>query len=104
MYEIAAAAGGPGAGDFKQQAQHNADDEKKYEPQAKSLEAKRDAKLEASERHEHRHGVLTIAVTLLQISIAIATISIVRRGARWPWYVALGLGLAGLAGTAFAFI
>jgi hypothetical protein len=104
LYEIAAAAGGPKAADFKQEAQRNGDDEKKYEPQAKILEAQRDAKLEASERHEHRHGVLTIAVTLLQISIAIATISIVRHGARWPWYVALALGFAGILGAAFAYI
>lgn len=104
MYEIAAAAGGPSAADFKQEAQHNGDDEKKYEPQAKSLEAQRDAKLEDSERHEHRHAVLTVSVTLLQISIAIATISIVRGGARWPWYAALALGFAGILGTAFAYI
>ncbi|HLH11335.1 MAG TPA: DUF4337 family protein [Methylovirgula sp.] len=104
MYEIAAAGGGVNAADFKTQAARNGDDEKKYDKQARELEAERDAKLEQSERHEHRHGVLTIAVTLLQISIAIATISIVRRGARWPWYAALALGLAGIFGAVSAYI
>ncbi|HKH81335.1 MAG TPA: DUF4337 family protein [Methylovirgula sp.] len=104
MYQIAAAAGGANAEDFKQQAKRNGDDEQALQSQGRALEAQRDAKLEQSERHEHRHAVLTIAVTLLQISIAIATISIVRRGARWPWYVALALGFAGMVGAAFAYI
>ncbi len=104
MYQIAAAAGSADAADFKQEAKRNGDDQQALQAQGKALEVQRDAKLEASERHEHRHGVLTIAVTLLQISIAIATISIVRRGARWPWYAALALGFAGIIGTAFAYI
>lgn len=104
MYEIAAAAGGASAQQFNQQARRNGEDEKKYDMEGKLLEAQRDARLEQSARHEHRHGVLTVAVTLLQISIAIATIAIVRRGARWPWYVALSLGLTGILATAFAYI
>lgn len=104
LYQIAAASGGANAQGFKDEAKRNGDDEQALQTQAKGLEAQRDAKLEQSERHEHRHAVLTIAVTLLQISIAIATISIVRRGARWPWYIALVLGLAGVLGAASAYI
>lgn len=104
MYQIAAASGGPTADFFKQEAQRNGEDEKTFDAQARSLEAQRDAKLEESERHAHRHAVLTIAVTLLHISIAIATIAIIRNGARWPWYAALALGAAGIAGTAFAYV
>jgi hypothetical protein len=105
MYEVAAAAGNAAsADDFKKQAKHNGDDQQALQAQGKALEARRDAKLEDSEHHEHRHDVLTISVTLLHISIAIATIAIVRRGARWPWYAALALGLAGIVGTAFAYI
>ena len=106
MYEIAAAAGTPStaADDFKKQAKHNGEDQQALQAQGKALEARRDAKLEDSEHHEHRHDVLTISVTLLHISIAIATIAIIRRGARWPWYAALALGLAGIVGTAFAYI
>ena len=105
MYDIAAAAAGPATADnFKQQAKRNGDDQKALNDQGKALEAKRDAKLEESERHEHRHATLTISVTLLHISIAIATIAIIRRGARWPWYAALVLGAVGMLGTAFAYL
>jgi Domain of unknown function (DUF4337) len=105
MYEIAAAAGNAAtAADFKKQAERNGEDEQALQAQGKGLEARRDAKLEESERHEHRHSTLTISVTLLHISIAIATIAIIRRRARWPWYAALALGVAGIVGTAFAYI
>ena len=59
---------------------------------------------EASERHERRHQILTVAATLLHISIAIATIAIVMRGRRWPYYTAIGLGFAGLVGAIVAFV
>ncbi len=104
MYEIAAAAGGPNAQSFAQQAKRNGDDQQSLQAQGKALERQRDAKLDESDRHEHRHEVLTVSVTLLHISIAIATIAIIRRGTRWPWYTALILGVGGVIGTAFAYI
>ncbi|MGB7091299.1 MAG: DUF4337 family protein, partial [Methylovirgula sp.] len=103
-YEIAAAAGGANAEAFQQQAKRNGDDQQKLQTLGNALEAQRDAKLEESEHHEHRHEVLTVSVTLLHISIAIATIAIIRRGTRWPWNAALMLGIAGVIGTAFAYI
>ncbi|MFZ1961544.1 MAG: DUF4337 family protein [Methylovirgula sp.] len=104
LYEIAAAAGGANAEAFQQQAKRNGDDQQKLQTLGNALEAQRDVKLEESEHHEHRHEVLTVSVTLLHISIAIATIAIIRRGTRWPWNAALMLGIAGVIGTAFAYI
>ena len=104
MFEIAAAAGGPKAADCADQAKRYAEEEKSHLSEGKELERRTDEKLRESEMHEHRHHILTIAVTLLHISIAIATISIVRRGARWPWYTALLLGFGGVAGAAFAYL
>jgi hypothetical protein len=45
-----------------------------------------------------------VAVTLLHIAIAIATIAIIVRGQTWPWYAALTLGALGTAGMAFAYL
>jgi hypothetical protein len=104
IYEVAAAAGGPSAPGFQQQAKRKGDDQQKLQAQGKALEEQRDAKLEESEGHAHRHETLTVSVTLLHISIAIATIAIIRRGARWPWYAALALGFGGVIGTLFAYV
>ena len=68
------------------------------------LEKKVEDKGEEAERHEGRHHILTLAVTLLHVSIAIATVSIITKGARWPWYAALALGVAGVLTTATAYI
>jgi hypothetical protein len=46
------------------------------------------------------HHILTVAVTLLHVAIAIATIAIIVRGQRWPWYTALALGAVGSIGAA----
>ena len=45
----------------------------------------------------------TFAVTLLHISIAIATISIIQRGARWPWYTSIALGAGGVLIATYAY-
>src|SRR3984893_17942016 len=77
LYAIAAANPGPAAGDFKKQAERYGGDEQK---------------------------ILTVAVTLLHVAIAIATIAIIVRGQRWPWYAALALGAIGATGAAYAYI
>ena len=59
---------------------------------------------EASERHEHRHLVLTVSATLLHIAIAVATIAIVMGGRRWPFNVAVALGIAGAVGGIVAYL
>ncbi|MGP0058548.1 MAG: DUF4337 family protein [Beijerinckiaceae bacterium] len=104
MFEIAAAAGGPHADEYTAQVKRYGDEEKDHFSKGKEFEQQAEEKKHESAHHEHRHHILTIAVTLLHVAIAIATISIVRRGARWPWYTALVLGLAGLGGTIFAYL
>ncbi|MDB5533366.1 MAG: hypothetical protein JWO28_1681 [Hyphomicrobiales bacterium] len=70
---------------------------------AREQERLSEDKLREAERRGERHHVLTIAVTLIQVAIAIATISIIARGQRWPWYGAMALGLAGILTGAYAY-
>ncbi len=104
MYEIAAAGDGPNANNFKAQAKRYGDDEKELMTKGKELEHQTDDKLVSSEQHERRHHVLTVSVTLLHVSIAIATIAIIMRGERWPWYGAILLGALGAIGAATAYL
>ena len=103
LYAIAAANGGPKAGDFKKQAERYGEDEQELFAKGRALEHQTEEKLRDSERHEDRHHILTVAVTLLHVAIAIATIAIIVRGQRWPWYAALALGVLGSIGAAYAY-
>ncbi|MGP8233375.1 MAG: DUF4337 family protein [Methylovirgula sp.] len=105
LYDVAAVLAGPGANadNFKAQSKRNEEDQESIRLAAKTQEELMEESLRSSEKHERRHKILTVAVTLLHISIAIATISIIRQGARWPWYTALGLGLLGSLGAAYAY-
>lgn len=71
---------------------------------AEDLEKERDAKLADSNGHERRHHALTAAVTLLHVSIAIATITIIMRGQRWPWYGAMVMGAVGTVMAVIAYL
>ena len=71
---------------------------------ARRLNVKARKSCATSEGHEHRHHILTVAVTLLHVAIAIATIAIIMRGQRWPWYAALALGVLGSIGAAYAYL
>ncbi len=51
-----------------------------------------------------RHHILTTGVTLIHVAIAVATISIIKRGRRWPWHAALALGGVGALIAAFAYV
>ena len=104
LYSIASVNGSANSEDFKKQAERYGSEEKDLLQKGKELEHQTDEKLHESEHHEHRHHVLTIAVTFLHVSIAIATIAIVRRGQRWPWYGAIALGLVGVVGAASAYL
>ena len=104
LYAIAAANPGPAAGDFKKQAERYGEDEQELFAKGQALEHQTEEKLRESEGHEHRHHILTVAVTLLHIAIAIATIAIIVRGQRWPWYAALALGVMGSMGAAYAYL
>ncbi len=104
MYDIAAAAGGADADGFKAQAQRYGADEQELLAKGQELERETDAKLLDSERHERRHHLLTVAVTFLHVAIAVATISIIMRGQRWPWRASIGLGILGSLLAAYAYL
>jgi len=95
LYNVAAANPGPTTGDFKQQAERYGADEQELFAKGQALERQAEEKLSDSERHENRDHILTVAVTLLHVAIAIATIAIIVRGQRWPWYAAIALGVLG---------
>ncbi|QEN90624.1 DUF4337 domain-containing protein [Labrys sp. KNU-23] len=103
-YEIAAAGGGPNKDDFLAKAKHNDDDAKAIQAQAVEIGGHVDAKLRDSEVRAHRHHVLTLAVTLLHVAIAVATLSIITRGKRWPWLCSLVLGAMGMVAAVFAYV
>ncbi len=90
--------------EFADKARRYAEEQKDIEEQAKTYEAKAQAAMEGSEVHEKRHHILTFAVTLLHISIAVATIAIILRGMMWPWRTAIALGAAGSLAAAFAYL
>src|SRR5246127_3177481 len=96
---IAAANNGQKADDFKKQAERNGADEQELFAKGQALEYQTEEKLTDSESHGDRHHVLTVAVTFLHVAIAIATIAIIVRGQRWPWYAALALGAIGTMGA-----
>ena len=106
MYDIAAA----GTADetlkaaYDKKARGYESDSSDVKAKAEDLERERDAKLADSSGHEKRHHTLTAAVTLLHVSIAIATIAIITRGQRWPWYGAMVLGAAGTVMAAYAYL
>jgi hypothetical protein len=102
LYEIAAQQGGPKAADDAKVAAKNQAEQADIQKKAKALEAERDAASARSERHEARHGWLTIASTLLHMSIAIATLSIIL-DRRWPWLTSIALAAGGsiIAGLAY---
>ncbi|HMN71344.1 MAG TPA: DUF4337 domain-containing protein [Rhodoblastus sp.] len=104
MYEIAAAAGGPKADEWARQAKRYDSEQDDIKKQAEDLEQKAEGRLHASDGHAHRHHVLTIAVTMLHISIAVATVAIITRGQRWPWYVSMLLGALGIGVAASAYV
>ncbi|GAC1331688.1 MAG: DUF4337 domain-containing protein [Beijerinckiaceae bacterium] len=104
LYDIAAITNPDHKDDFDKDARRNEADQKEIIAKAKELEHQSDESLEKSDHHEHRHHILTVAVTLLHVSIAIATISIIMRGQRWPWLASMGLGAAGIVGAAFAYL
>lgn len=104
LYAIGAAHGGLKADEFEKQAESYAQDEKELFAKGKALERQTEEKLKGGERHERRHHILTVAVTLLHMAIAIATIAIIVRGQRWPWHAALALGALGTIGMAYAYL
>lgn len=104
LYEIAAAGNESRAADYEAKAKTYEKESEEARKEAQQLEHERDQALTASDRHESRHHVLTAGVTLLHVSIAVATIAIIMRGRRWPWYASIVLGAAGTLIAAVAYI
>ena len=96
LYALAADQGGPKAATYAKVAAKNEAEQAGIQKEAKDLEAKRDLSSESAEKSERRHGWLTIAATLLHMSIAIATLAIIL-ARRWPWITSLALAGAGVA-------
>jgi hypothetical protein len=63
-------------------------------------EADRFKKLAERYGKDEQELFLTVAVTLLHVAIPIATIAIIVRGQRWPWYAAVAFGAIGSIGAA----
>jgi len=103
LYTIAADAGGARAASYAKTAAQNAAEQGPIAVKARSMEAARDRWSADAERHERRHGRLTIASTLLHMAIAIATLAIILHR-RWPWATALALTAAGLGAGVWAYL
>ena len=103
LYTIAAAEFPAKADEFNKAAQKNDQDEGKSREQAKDFEKERDALMADSRRREDRHHWLTAAATLLEVAIALCTVTIITRK-RWFWFGSMGLGLAGCLLLAAAYL
>ena len=79
------------------QAGNGTDGEKaeEYKVQQKEIQEKAEEKEKSSEHHLRHHNTLAKAVTLFQIAIAVAAISVLTRK-KWMWFGSLMLGSAGL--------
>lgn len=104
MYDVAAAQGGPKASEFQAQSLRYATEGTDIQKTATDLETQSSAALANGENHEQRSHRLTVASTFLHIAIAIATISIITTGRRWPWYTSLALGAVGIVLTGSAYL
>ncbi|MGO8739082.1 DUF4337 family protein [Rhodoblastus sp.] len=104
LYSALAEMAGPKAADFTAQAERYAKEKQTIQAQATTYESEVVASMEKSEVHEGRHHILTFAVTMLHIAIAVATIAIIMRGLLWPWRMAIGLGAAGTLAAALAYL
>lgn len=103
LYTLAADQGGPHAAAYAKVAAKNEAEQTAIQAQAKALEARRDAAGEVAERSERRHGWLTVASTLLHMSIAIATLAIILTRP-WPWIASVVLAAGGAALAIWAYL
>lgn len=103
VFEIAADSNAAKAPAYAKSAAKESVDEDKAKANAQGFEARRDAYLAEGERHERRHGRLTVASTLLHMAIAIATLAIILHK-RWPWLTALALSGAGVLVACWAYL
>jgi hypothetical protein len=98
LYGIAAEQVGANSATFKAQADSFAAEEVTLQAQAKAKEQETELQIAVSENAMERHHQLTYATGIVQLAIALASISIVIRR-RWLWYgslacLAIGIGMA----------
>jgi hypothetical protein len=103
MYEIALNTGGAKAEDYRATIRDQRESQNKARDKAKEDEQERDARLRSSAVHEQRHHWLTGAATLIEIGIALSTVAIIT-ARRTFWFSAMGLGAAGAALFAVAYL
>ncbi len=103
MYDIAKAANPALATLYDDKARGYEAESEQTHSKAEDLGHESDALLEAGEHHEKRHHVLTVGVTMLHVGIAVATLSIIMKGRRWPWYASMVLGALGSVVAAAAY-
>ncbi len=104
MYDLAGSTNPAQAEAYAAKARGYEKDAEGTREKAEELGRESDALLEEGDHHEKRHHVLTVGVTLLHVGIAVATLSIIMRGRRWPWYAAMVLGVVGTAVAGFAYL
>lgn len=104
LYQVAALQGGAQAGQLGDAAKRYEAESFEIEKKARELEHEVEAHLQEAEHREHRHHILTLAVTLLHAAIAITTIAIVTKGRRWPWLCGLALATAGVGVAGMAYL
>lgn len=102
MLAIAADQGGASAARYDKETADQATRQKAVRQQALRDEAERDRLVGESADHEQRHHWLTASATLLEIGIAMSTITIITK-LRPLWLAAIGFGAVGLALLAIAY-
>ena len=85
---------------YRGEAQRYADEKKGIEKEARSLEAQAASFNKLSETALHPHHFLSISMTLLQIAIALASITVLTQK-RW---LLAGAAISALAGAALGII
>lgn len=103
IYGIAADQGGARAEAYRKTAKEQIGKQKDVRARALADESDRNRLRAESATHEERHHWLTAAATLLEIAIAMSTVTIITRN-RYLWYGALLLATGGLALFAYAYL
>ncbi len=104
MYDIAKAATPAKADAYEAKARGYEGESEATRKEAEALGRESDDLIQQGEGREHRHHILTVGVTLLHVAIAVATLSIILKGQRWPWYASIALGGVGTVIAAIAYL
>jgi hypothetical protein len=79
----------------KERSEADAKKVEEYKAQQKEIEAIAREKAESADRHLAIHSTFAKCVTLMQVAIAIAAISVITRK-KWLWSGSLALGIVGI--------